>query len=123
MGGTGNDVVLSLQPETSLVIPANTNDLIITDINGGISTDTLTLSADLVNNQLVVSDPNNLLTFTPPGAMTPTVANIISIPFTAFPVPGLPELQVDGLGGNDTITAISPPVLFPAVFWNGGRRR
>lgn len=98
IGGDGNDVVLRAEgtAETSVTLDGSGN-LVITDINGGVSTDELTIYLD--GGELVITDPNLVLTTSVPGASQPDV-HTIRVPLGAFSG----AILVNTLGGNDTLT-------------------
>jgi hypothetical protein len=94
-------------PETSITLDVSGN-LLIQDINGGTSADTLTVETDLVNGEFVISDPNNLLTTNIAGA-TGNLTNTVRVPIAA--VTGN-QIIVNTLGGNDSVT-------FSNLTWDG----
>ena len=89
-------------------------DLTITDIDGGDSADTLTLS--VVGSDLVVSDPNNLLETQIAGA-TGGGTNTVTVPLTAF----TGKIIVNTLAGDDSLTVDFSTGNFTRVIdYNGG---
>lgn len=74
---------IELPFETELRLDSAGN-LVIEDINGGVSKDTLTVQSDTVNGRFVVTDPNNTLTTSIPGATTPD-RNTTQVPFVSVP--------------------------------------
>ncbi len=81
---------------TDTIVEVVAGDLVITDENGGVSTDTLTLS--LVGANVRVHDPNNALTA---GAGASQVdLNNVEVPLAS--VTG--NIQVNTLAGHDTLT-------------------
>ncbi|MFM9960443.1 MAG: beta-propeller fold lactonase family protein, partial [Planctomycetaceae bacterium] len=97
IGGTNsNDVVLTVvELETSIALDGS-NNLVITDQNGGTSNDTLTLSIN--GSNVRINDPNNTLSA---GAGTTQVnANTVDVPLASI----TGNIQFAALGGNDTLT-------------------
>ena len=100
VGGTGNDVVLKvIQMETSITLDGS-NNLVITDSNGGSSNDTLTIQSDTTNSRFVIADPNNVLSTSISGA-TGNGSGTVTIPFAS--VAGS-QILVNTLAGNDSLT-------------------
>lgn len=76
------------------------NNLVVTDTNGGTSNDSLTIKSDTTNNVFVFSDPNLTISTSIAGA-TGSGTNSVSIPFAA--VTG-PQVVINTLSGNDSLT-------------------
>jgi len=72
-------------------------NLTITDIDGGNSADTLTLS--VAGSGLVISDPNNAITTSIAGA-TGDGTNTVTVPLSVF----AGDVIVDTLAGDDSVT-------------------
>ncbi|MCL4207892.1 MAG: hypothetical protein KJ000_35855, partial [Pirellulaceae bacterium] len=100
-GGSGGDVVLTARgvPETAVTLDGSGN-LLITDINGGVSHDDLTIQSDVANNRFVIRDPNLVLTTNIPEATRVDVRTI----WVPFHVVSGDSIIVDTLGGNDSLT-------------------
>ena len=90
-------------------------NLTITDINGGTTADTLTISRS--GASVIISDPNNKL-LAGAGA-TQIDAFTVSVPFASI----TGNILFDTQGGNDTVTiALAGGNVFPpgGIFYNGG---
>lgn len=118
MGGSGNDVVLiepgTPAPETAVDLVAG--DLIITDINGGTTADTIILKRGL-GDTVRVFDPGNQLVAGP--GLTQVDANTVEAPFSS--ITGL--VRFDALGGDDTFIVeweLGSPVPAGGIVFNGG---
>ena len=100
VGGTdGNDVVLTvITIETSITL--SSNNLVISDVNGGASNDTLTIKSDTTNSKFIISDPNQKFSTSISGA-TGSGTNTVTIPFAS--VSGT-QIMVNTLAGNDSLT-------------------
>ncbi|MEZ6132036.1 MAG: spherulation-specific family 4 protein [Planctomycetaceae bacterium] len=109
--GVSNGTENGTQQQTTIIIddddpvPSDTvvgldgsNDLLIQDINGGDTNDTITLSIN--GTSIRVHDPNNVLS-AGTGA-TAVDANTVEIPIDALTGSG--GIIVDTLGGDDTLT-------------------
>lgn len=82
------------QVETSVAV--SSGDLVITDINGGASDDTLTITKNGTN--IRISDPNNRLSA---GAgATQVDLHTVDVPISSI----TGSIQVNTLAGNDTLT-------------------
>ncbi len=99
--GGGNDVALldAGTAETEVAVDGLGN-LVITDINGGLSNDNLTIQSDTTSGQFVIHDPQLVLTTTIGNALRPDPHTVI-VPFAEV---GGDEVRVDTLGGDDTLT-------------------
>ena len=84
-------------PDTEITLDGS-NNLVITDVNGGTSFDNLTISTS--GADLVITDPGNLLATAISGA-TGSGTNTVTIPL--FQITGS-EIQINTLGGDDTVT-------------------
>jgi hypothetical protein len=89
--------VLSALTEVAL---DGSSNLTVADIAPEGKSDTLTISSDAVNNVFVISDPNNLITTSIPGAAGDGT-NSVTVPFAS--VPGA-QILVNTLAGDDTIS-------------------
>ncbi len=102
LGSVGNDIVLttfaSAPLETSVTLDGS-NNLVVTDINGGTSNDTLTIQSDTANSRFVISDPGNVISTSIAGA-TGSGSNTVTIPFGS--VVGS-QIFVNTLDGNDSL--------------------
>ena len=94
IGGDGNDV--ALVPPATTDVGLSGGNLVITDGNGGTTNDSLTITLNGANVR--ISDPANVL-LAGSGA-TQIDANTIEVPLAS--VTG--SIQVNTLGGNDTLT-------------------
>ena len=95
IGGTGNDVVLTvISGETGVVLSGG--NLVITDGNGGTSNDTLTISLNGANVRL--NDPSN--TLSAGAGMSQVNANTVDVPLASI----TGNIQFAALAGNDTLT-------------------
>jgi hypothetical protein len=125
-GGTNsNDVVLTREDASSftteLKLDASGN-LVVSDISSGGQDDTLTVQSDSTNSRFVVSDPNHLLgiTGTISGAVVSSDQHTVTVPFGS--VSG--NLQVNTLGGNDSLTIDSSLGKFnKAITFDGGTQK
>lgn len=90
---------LIFQATTSVTLDGSGN-LVIADINGGDTDDTLTFLFDSANSRFVISDPNHVLTTDIPGA-TGDSTGTIQIPFAT--VTGA-TITFDTLAGNDSVS-------------------
>ena len=97
VGGDGNDVVLSAYVAETSVTLDGAGNLIITDINGGVSNDSLTITLDGLGNY-VISDPSNVIATTIAGS-TGNGTNSVTVPVAS--VTG--TIQFNTLAGNDAI--------------------
>ena len=97
-----------LAGETELSLDGSSN-LVITDINGGTTNDTLTIQSDASNSQFIINDPNNMLTTSVVGA-TGDETNTVFVPFSS--VTG-PQIIIDTLGGEDTVSIDTMLGSFP----------
>ena len=99
-GGTGNDVVIdSLVAETSVTLDGLGN-LVITDINGGVSNDELAISINGAGTHYIINDPNLIIATNIAGAVGDGT-NTVTVPISA--VTGN-EIQFNTLAGTDEIT-------------------
>jgi hypothetical protein len=95
--GSGNDVVITVQaPPGTTDVSLYSGNLVIGDVNGDDTDDTLTIS--LNGSNVRITDPNHTLNC---GAGATTInANTCEVPFAS--ISG--NLQVNTLGGNDSLT-------------------
>ncbi|MDA1014324.1 MAG: autotransporter-associated beta strand repeat-containing protein, partial [Planctomycetota bacterium] len=116
-GTVGNDVVLTVtELETSIALDGS-NNLVITDQNGGTSNDTLTIQSDTTNSRFVISDPSQLLSTSIAGA-TGSGTNTVTIPFAL--VAGS-QIFVNTLAGNDSLTIdLSLGNFSKSITYDGG---
>ena len=98
-GFAAGPVVPDPPSETGITLDAS-NNLVITDINGGTSNDTLTIKSDSTNGRFVISDPYQTISTTIAGAIG-SGTNAVTIPFVS--VSGS-QILVSTLGGNDSLT-------------------
>ncbi len=97
VGGTGNDVVIVMgNPAGTTSVAVTNGDLVITDIAGGNTDDTLTISRNGVN--IRISDPNNILT-ADAGAIFVDI-HTIDVPVASI----TGTLLIDTLDGSDSVT-------------------
>ncbi len=95
-GSVGNDVVLYINSyETNVGV--SDGNLVITDVNGGTTNDTLTITLNGANVR--ITDSNNLL-LAGSGA-TQIDDYTVEVPFSSI-MSGI--IQIDTLGGNDSLT-------------------
>ena len=96
-GGTGNDVVIIMgNPAGTTIVDAADGNLVITDVQGGDTDDTLTITR--VGANFRVSDPNHIL-----GAQGGAIfVDVHTIDVPVALVTG--NLQFNTLGGNDSVT-------------------
>jgi len=107
-GGTGNDVVISLPAVAETSVTLEGGNLLVMDINGGTSNDTLTLS--VVGTNLRISDPR---LFLEAGAGTIQVdSRTVEVPLSSI----TGRVMVQTLAGNDTVIVTGPAVSLPAEF-------
>ena len=92
-------VLRAIVAETSVTLDLDGN-LVITDIEGGTSDDTLTIQVNVDNQQFIISDPNLILTTDIENA-TGDLTNTVIVPFDE--VAGT-IIFVNTLGGNDKLT-------------------
>ena len=99
--GGGNDVALFAHgaAETDVSLDGSGN-LVVTDINGGVSSDGLSIQADTTNSLFIISDPLLTLTTRIATAIRPNEHTVI-VPF--LEVTGS-EIIVDALDGDDALT-------------------
>ncbi len=103
--------------ETEITLDTS-NNLIITDINGGNSDDTLTIQSDTTNSQFIITDTNGLVITTSIAGATGDLTSTITIPFSA--VNGS-EITINALAGNDTLTVdFSLGDFSKTITYNGG---
>lgn len=97
VGGTGNDVVIIIgNPAGTTSVGVVDGDLVITDIAGGTTDDTLTIS--LNGDNLRIFDPNNFL-------MAEAEAIFIDVHTIEVPLVSITGgLLIDTLAGNDSVT-------------------
>lgn len=97
VGGTGNDVVIVMgNPAGTTSVAVSNGNLVITDIAGGNTNDTLTISRS--GDNIRISDPNNLLS-ADLGAIFVDV-HTIDVPLASI----TGSLLIDTLDGNDSVT-------------------
>ncbi|WP_254507965.1 hypothetical protein [Anatilimnocola floriformis] len=96
-GGTGNDVVIIIgNPPGTTMVDVTDGNMLITDVLGGDTDDTLTLTRNGAN--IRVTDPNHILA-AQGGAIFVDI-HTIDVPIAL--VTG--GLVIDTLGGNDSVT-------------------
>ncbi|MEQ1858792.1 MAG: autotransporter-associated beta strand repeat-containing protein [Chthoniobacteraceae bacterium] len=95
-GGSGNDVVLTAvaPPETDVSLSGG--NLVVTDSNGGTSTDTITITLNGANVR--ITDPSN--TVGAGAGATQIDANTVEVALASI----TGNIQVSTLGGDDTLT-------------------
>ncbi|MDY0170820.1 MAG: FG-GAP-like repeat-containing protein, partial [Thermoguttaceae bacterium] len=111
----GDVFALALDLPTTDVLVLG-DDLVITDIAGGDTDDTITLSTD--GTSLFVHDPNHVLGTVIPGAEG-SGTHTITVPLSAF----TGSIIVDSLGGNDVLTidfSGGNPIPIGGLSYNGG---
>jgi autotransporter-associated beta strand protein len=115
VGGTnGNDVVLIAVNSVTL---DGSNNLVVTDANGGTTNDTLTIQSNTSTNVFVIYDPNNTLTTSISGA-TGSGTHTVTVPFAS--VSGS-QILVNTLGGNDSLTVdLSLGNFSKSISYDGG---
>ncbi|MBI5757591.1 MAG: autotransporter-associated beta strand repeat-containing protein, partial [Planctomycetales bacterium] len=99
-GNDGNDIVLTVDGLETGVTLDGSNNLVITDTNGGTSNDTLTIKSDTTNSVFIINDPNRTIAASIAGA-TGSGTNTVTIPFGS--VVGT-QILVNTLAGNDSLT-------------------
>ena len=104
-------------PDDTFVSLDVSGNLLIRDINGEDSHDTLTIQSDTTNNQFIISDSNHVLGTNVSGA-THVDLHTITIPFAS--VTGS-RVIVDTLGGDDELTLdFSLGDFAKTISYNGG---
>ena len=96
-GGDGDDVVLSVIPPPETRISVLGNDLVIEDVNGGVSNDRLNFSVSGTN--LVINDPANELEVIGIAGATGNETHKVTLPLSAF----TGNVIVNTYGGDDTV--------------------
>lgn len=112
VGGTGNDVVLSIVTSSIALVSGN---LVITDNSTSGTNDNLTIVRS--GDDLLISDPVNLLVAQP--GFTQVSPSIVSIPFASI----TGNLQINTLLGDDSLTidlAGGNPLPPLGIAYNGG---
>jgi hypothetical protein len=116
VGGTGNDVVLTvIAPPDTTSVEVTGGNLIITDIAGGDTSDTLTVTR--VGAVIRITDPNNRIAAL--AGATQVDPFTVTVPFAS--VTG--NLQVNTLGGDDRLTvdfAIGNPLPAAGLVYSAG---
>ncbi|MFC1765291.1 DUF4347 domain-containing protein, partial [Planctomycetota bacterium] len=94
------------------------NNLVITDINGGDSNDTLTIRSDVAHHQFLISDPNVVLTADITGAVGEGT-HTVTIPFGS--VNG-DYIIANTEGGDDSLAVdFSSGNFSKTILYNGGQ--
>ena len=101
-GANHNDVVLTVQNFTTQ-LSLSSGNLVVADITAGGQNDNLTIKADTTNGNFLISDPSHPLGIagTITGATVSSDLHTVTVPFAS--VTGS-QIQVNTLGGNDTLT-------------------
>ncbi|HND53902.1 MAG TPA: autotransporter-associated beta strand repeat-containing protein, partial [Pirellulaceae bacterium] len=99
-GGDGNDIAILTPAYSTSVALDGAGNLVITDIDGGTSNDSLTIRADAASGRYLIGDPDKSFTSNVPGS-TGNGTNQIAIPFSA--VTG-GTIQFETLAGDDAVT-------------------
>ena len=101
-------------PDTEITLDGS-NNLVITDINAGTSSDDLTISTDGTN--VIVTDSGNILSTSISGS-TGSGTNTVTIPLSQ--ITGS-EIQVNTLGGDDSLNIdLSSGNFGKAISFNAG---
>lgn len=116
VGGTGNDVVIILgNPPGTTDVAVVAGNLVITDVAGGNTDDSLTISMNGPN--IRIQDPANILTALAGAIFVNT--HTIEVPLAS--ISG--NLQLDTQGGNDSVTinfAAGNPIPSGGMLYSGG---
>ncbi|MGZ0171721.1 MAG: tail fiber protein, partial [Planctomycetales bacterium] len=111
---TANRVYFNLSAETELTLDGS-NNLVITDINGGTSLDDLVISTN--GTIVTVTDPGNILTTTISGA-SGSGTNTVTVPLSQITGSAI---LVNTLGGDDSLTVdLSSGNFGKAISFNAG---
>ncbi|MFO0821305.1 MAG: autotransporter-associated beta strand repeat-containing protein [Pirellulales bacterium] len=115
VGGSNNNDVVLVQAETSVFVTGG--DLIVTDVNGGSTADSLTIQSDTTNSRYVVTSNNASQTLYAGPGVTQVSNTVVHVPFAS--VTG--EIQVDTLAGDDQLTVdFSLGDFSHSLIYNGG---
>lgn len=119
-GGSGNDIVLTLQSPTDTTTDVTldgSGNLVISDVAAGGKNDSLTVQFDETDGMYVITDPTSLLQTTI-GQAEGSGTSQIRVPFLA--VTGA-NIDVQLLGGNDSLAIDFSQGGFPkSINVNGG---
>ena len=118
VGGTGNDVTLTLVLTTEVSLDGSGN-LVIADLATGGQDDNLTIQSDTANSRFIITDMTHTLgiTGTIAGATLTNNAHTIMVPFSS--VSG--NVLVDTRAGNDSLTIdLSLGNFSKTVTYDGG---
>ncbi len=117
-GGTGNDVVLTVQNFTTELTLDGSGNLVVTDIASGGKDDTLTIQSDAANSRFIVSDPQHILGTTGVPGATGGGTHTVEVPWASLTGS---QILVNTLGGNDSLTVDFAAGNFaPAIVYDGG---
>ena len=118
VGGTGNDVTLTLVLTTEVRLDGSGN-LVITDVATGGQNDNLTIQSDTANSRFIITDMTHTLGIvgTIAGAILSNNAHTVTVPFSS--VSG--NILIDTRTGNDSLTIdLSLGNFSKTVTYDGG---